>query len=115
MWVLIFFIAVSAVMLLDASLPMSAIHDSGEKLSDEELQLLSNDTSRLSLIAADTSSQTSGAGDLVRDALEPSIRAQEKSLARGTKSLVGFVECPTICLLACTPIPIYLVFHTSTC
>lgn len=104
MWVFIFFIAVSAVMICDAFIPMSIIPASERRLSDEELQPSSNSASSIAPIAGDTSSQACGTEDLIRDVLESSIRAQEKSII-AQKTLLDFlyVQPSPLSLTAPTP------------
>ncbi|KAL4971702.1 hypothetical protein BDW66DRAFT_145630 [Aspergillus desertorum] len=104
MWVLIFFVAVSAVMIFDASIPMMVALDSETRPSDEELQPSSNGASNMAPSAGDTSPQTCGTGDLVRDALESSIRAQEKSL-KAQKALLDLLNAQPSALSLTAPIP----------
>ncbi|KAL3430175.1 hypothetical protein BDV09DRAFT_202369 [Aspergillus tetrazonus] len=104
MWVLIFFIAISAVMIFDAFIPMMVISDSETRPNDEELQPSSNGASSIAPSAGDTSSQICGTGDLVRDALESSIRAQEKSL-KAQKVLLDLLNAQPSILSPTTPIP----------
>ncbi|KAL4768015.1 hypothetical protein BDW60DRAFT_134648 [Aspergillus nidulans var. acristatus] len=104
MWVLIFFIAISAVMIFDAFMPMMVISDSETRPSDEELQPPSNGASSIAPSAGDTSSQICGTGDSVRDALKSSIRAQEKSL-KAQKALLDLLNTQPSVLSPTTPIP----------
>ncbi|KAL3471158.1 hypothetical protein BJX99DRAFT_266971 [Aspergillus californicus] len=91
MWVFVFFIAVSVVMLFDAWLPLAVIPDSETRPSDEVLQALSNGASNIAPSAGYTSSQTCRTGVLIRDALESSIRAQEESL-KAQKTLLDLLN-----------------------
>ncbi|CAI7628000.1 unnamed protein product [Penicillium viridicatum] len=102
MWVFIFFIAVLTVMLCDAFIPMSVYSTGERRLSDEELPS-SNVASSIAPIAGDTSSQACGTEDLIRDALESSIRAQEASI-NAQKALLD--------LLNAQPSPISLTVPT---
>jgi hypothetical protein len=104
MWVFIFFIAVSVVMIFDASFPMVVIPDSETRPSDEELLPSGNGASSTAPSARDTSSQTCRMGDLVRDALESSIRAQEQSL-KAQKALLDLLIAEPSALSLTTPTP----------
>ncbi|KAJ5412891.1 hypothetical protein N7465_005196 [Penicillium sp. CMV-2018d] len=104
MWVFIFFMAVLTVMLCDAFMPMSVNSTGERRLSDEELPS-SNSASSIAPIAGDTSSQACGTEDLIRDALESSIRAQEKSI-NAQKALLDLLNAQPFPISLTAPTPL---------
>lgn len=105
MWVFVFFIAVSGVTLIDSFIPMTTVIPASERsLSDEELQPWSNSGSSIAPIAGDTSSQACRTEDLIRDALESSICAQEKSI-HAQKTLLDLLKAQPSALSLITPTP----------
>ncbi|KAJ0423165.1 hypothetical protein BJY00DRAFT_58908 [Aspergillus carlsbadensis] len=89
--VLLVFIIVSFVMLQDALLPYSMVSYSSSRSTDEEVQDPSGGASSPRLGGGSTNGVMVGADDLMRKALESSIRAQEESL-KAQRALLGLLD-----------------------
>ncbi|KAL3484850.1 hypothetical protein BJX62DRAFT_229977 [Aspergillus germanicus] len=90
-WVMLVFIIVLGLMSQDAFLPFSIAPFFSSQPTHEELQDLSSDASSPRLETASTNGLASGSEDIIRNALESSIRAQEESL-KAQKALLDLID-----------------------
>ncbi|KAL3444279.1 hypothetical protein BJX65DRAFT_311057 [Aspergillus insuetus] len=90
-WVLFVFMIVLFVMLQDSFLPFSIVSYDSSRSPDEELQDLSGDVPSPRLVVTSSGAVAAGADDIIRNALESSICAQEESL-KAQKALLDLID-----------------------
>jgi hypothetical protein len=102
--VLLVFIIVLGVMSQDAFLPFSIAPFFSSQPTLEELQDLSSDASSPRLETGSTNGLASGFEDIIRNALESSIRAQEESL-KAQKALLDLMDGRSSGTMRVTAVP----------
>ncbi|KAL2859353.1 hypothetical protein BJX68DRAFT_261791 [Aspergillus pseudodeflectus] len=90
-WVFLVFSVFLFVMLQDAFLPFLVASYPSSRSTDEELQDLGDGVPRPRLGVSSTIGVAAGADEIIRDALESSIRAQEESL-KAQKALLDLID-----------------------